>query len=526
MNIKIGLTKEKPGWEIILGQEGIPNAVVPKSEIKPNKISALIVSELEENGPREIILDYVKDGGAVLVDSVASSKLLNINFKKKKVCYLISDQNSIYSDVGILDINQRLKLLTIKKAISLDKGLQIKLLKVGRGSIIILPFDVNHAILDTSVARRKFYPQGRREFPSEQVARISKGKIRRIVRISLEFLHYSRHLPFIKLWYYPNGAMNVFLFRIDTDFCQLEDIQELYRVCKKNSIPGSWFIETKSAERWISKFKAMENQEIGLHCYWHHIFKDYEPNYRNLKIGLDLLDKIDIKPKGFAAPFGEWNKNLGKAVENAGFIYSSEFCLNYDDLPFYPYIGDRFSKVLQIPIHPIGVGRLARSHFSEPEMWKYFRWVVNNKIRLNEPVVFYHHPSNNHLTVLDRVFNYMDKDNILKMSFYDFARWWQKRANLQVNARIEGNNILIDNSAEFLGAILLNVSSHHGSSIIPIKSKIEIGKIDWQKEKIKIKRVQDFSKLRRFHWRDLLYDLESLKSKYETLPKGKNIIDK
>ncbi|MGC9337289.1 MAG: polysaccharide deacetylase family protein [Candidatus Cloacimonadia bacterium] len=524
MNLKIGLTKEKPGWEIVLGQEGIPNKVVSKSEIKPDEISALIVNGLEYNGLKEIILDYVRAGGAVLVDSAASSDLLNIKPKKKRVRYLISDPDSIYSDIGLLDINQSLKLLPVKKAISLDNGLQIKLINVCKGSIIVLPFDINEAILDISVTRLKFYPPGSREFPSERVARISKGRIRRIVRISLEFLHHSRHLPFIKLWYYPDGAMNVFLFRVDTDFCRLSEVKELYQVCKKNSISGSWFIETKSAETWIHKFREMEDQEIGLHSYWHQVFKDYQTNYSNIRMGLDLLDRVDLKPDGFAAPFGEWNESLGRAVEKAGFIYSSEFCLNYDDLPFYPYIKTGFSKVLQIPIHPIGIGRLARSHFSESEMWKYFRYILDSKIRLNEPIILYYHPSSKHVMVLDRIFKYMSSDVILKMSFYEFAKWWEKRARLQINARIEANNILIDKWSEFPASVWLKVSSLQGSFITPLKSKIDIGKAGWEKEKTKLGPAHDASKLRRFHWRDLLYDLESIRAKYETLPKGKNII--
>ena len=73
--------------------------------------------------------------------------------------------------------------------------------------------------------------------------------------------------------------------------------------------------------------------------------------------------------------FGQLYNPVGGSIrvefEDMDFEYSSEFTLDYDDLPFFPYLKDGFSKVLQIPIHPISLGRLRRSHFSKNEMLKY-----------------------------------------------------------------------------------------------------------------------------------------------------------
>jgi len=83
---------------------------------------------------------------------------------------------------------------------------------------------------------------------------------------------------------------------------------------------------------------------------------------------------------------------------------------------------------------------------------------------------------------------------------------------------------LIDNSAEFPKSVWVKISSLQGSSLTPVKSKIELEEIDWKKEKNRKKPAQDFSKLRRFHWHDLLYDLESLRTKKETIPKDNNLV--
>jgi hypothetical protein len=524
MNLKIGLTIKKPGWQIILQQEGVPSEVVSDlNEINPANFSALIVSGFNTKHQKESILEYVRTGGAVLVDSAMSSELLDFKARKRKIRYLIPERGPIYSDVGLVNLDLNGKLLQAKNLTALDKGLKINTIRIGRGIVLVLPFDVNEAILDYTTARRKFYFK-RRELPSERVAKVSKGEIRKIVKISLEFLHYFRNLPFIQLWYYPNGAMNVFIFRVDTDFCQRADVKELYKVCEKNSIPGSWFVETKTSEKWIPDFKQMRNQEIGLHCYWHRVFKDYQSNYNNIKKGLTLLKKSGIHPIGFVSPCGEWNYNLARAIEELGFEYSSEFCLDYDDLPFYPsrYISgeNRFSKVLQILIHPICTGRLTSSHFSEEEMWKYFKAEIEYKIKLNEPIILYHHPINNHFSLWDKIFQLITFNNISKMNFREYARWWNVRVKNKLNARIIDGNVFIESGNTFPSSLWLRISSSKGSSIIPIKSKISLNRIKWETKRENIELPNDLTRSRRFSWHDWLYDMENLRYKLAPIHNG------
>lgn len=515
MNLKIGLTEKKHGWQIILGQEGVPTEIISCSnEIKPSDASLIVVSGFNTSPQKKNILEYVRSGGVVLVDSVMSPKLLNIKTKKRKIQYLIPDVDSIYSEIGLVDIDQDCKLPKTKDITSLDKGLKIYTMKIGKGIVLILPFNVNKAILDSTTARHKFYFK-RKELPSERVAKVSKGEIRKIVRISLEFLHHFRNLPFIQLWYYPNGEQNVFLFRVDTDFCSKEEAKELFKVCETNNISASWFIETKSSEKWIADFKKMRNQEIGLHCFWHRVFKDYQSNYENIEKGLKILKKFGTIPIGFVAPYGEWNYNLARAIEESGFEYSSEFCLDYDDLPFYPYSENKFSNVLQIPTYPICIGRLIRSHFSEEEMLEYFKNIINNKIQFNEPIILYHHPIHKHFLILDKIFQIINKKNILKMNFLEYGHWWKARTKLRITARMNRNKILIDTNRDYSQSVWVRISSPKGYCILPINSEIEMYKINWETKRKNIKFPNNLSRVKKFHWRDWLYNIESLKSKLE-----------
>ncbi|MCK4358633.1 MAG: polysaccharide deacetylase family protein [Candidatus Cloacimonetes bacterium] len=514
MNLKIGLTDRKPGWEIILNQEGVSYEIISCFDVvKYSDFSTLIVSSFNCLKQCNNILDYVKSGGAVLVDSEMSSELLNINMKKFRIKYLIPEKNSIYSEVGLANIYQNGLIPKDKDITSLDSGLKIKIKRIGKGIVLILPFNVNKAILDISNSRKKFYFK-RKELPSERIAKISKGEIRRIVRISLEYLHHFRELPFVQLWYYPKGYSNIFAFRVDTDFCEQKDVIELYKICEENRIPCSWFIDTKSSENWISDFTKMKNQEIGLHCYRHRVFKDYNNNRKNLEKGQKILEKYGINPIGFVSPYGEWNYNLGNNIEDLGFKYSSEFSLNYDDLPFFPYIENRFSKVLQIPIHPISIGRLRRSHFTDEEVWQYYKNVIVQKIKLCEPIIFYHHPSHKKFDIFDRIFKFINEHSVKKIDFDGLSNWWKKRSEVKFNP-IFNNDKLIIKSNNYSNEVYLRISSaKFGSSITQIKPEINLRNLEWHKKGEIASLPKDINRIRRLSWRDVLYDLESIRGKF------------
>ncbi|MBC8526674.1 MAG: polysaccharide deacetylase family protein [Candidatus Cloacimonetes bacterium] len=515
MNLRIGLTDNKPGWQILLKQEGISYEIIPCfSNIKYSDLSALVVNGFNSLKQRDNILDYVKSGGAVLVDAEMSSELLNVNMKKFRIKYLIPEKNSIYSEVGLVDIYQNGLIPKDGDISSLDNGLKIKIKEIGKGIVLILPFNVNKAILDFSTSCRRFYFK-RKELPSERVSKISKGEIRKIVRISLEYLHHIQGLPFVQLWYYPKGNKNIFAFRVDTDFSKQKDTKALYKICKKNEIPGSWFVETKTSMQWLTDFKKMQNQEIGLHCYRHRVFKDYNSNRRNLEKGIKILNKYDIKPVGFVSPYGEWNYNLGKAIGNANFQYSSEFSLDYDDLPFYPYLKNRFSKVLQIPIHPISIGRLRRSHFTDEEMMQYYINIIIRKIKLNEPIIFYHHPSHKKFDIFDSIFKFINEHSIKKFDFARLSSWWVKRNEVKFNAILEDEKVIIG-SNNFSSDFWLRISSaKYGNSITQIRPEINLRNLEWHKKGEIISLHKDINHIRQFSWRNFLYDLESIQGKFK-----------
>ena len=82
--------------------------------------------------------------------------------------------------------------------------------------------------------------------------------------------------------------------------------------------PPPWFVETGSCQEWVDRYGKMEGHEIGLHCFKHRIFNNYTKNELDMRTGASILRKNGITPKGYAAPFGEWNTTLAKALEHRG----------------------------------------------------------------------------------------------------------------------------------------------------------------------------------------------------------------
>ena len=131
----------------------------------------------------------------------------------------------------------------------------------------------------------------------------------------------------------------------------------------------------------------MKDQEIGVHCYDHFFSPTFSRTLRMFKKQSDTLKKAGIAFKAYAAPYGKWDAEFGKALASLGFEFSSEFSYDYDNLP-----GDTGNGMLQVPVHPICIGSLKRHSYSDEKMIRYFDFVVRRKLAAREPMFFYHHP--------------------------------------------------------------------------------------------------------------------------------------
>lgn len=428
MKLTTGILRWEPGWEILLQQIGIDWRIVSASEeFDPDGLGAMIANTLPTSLQQRGLLEYLEAGGAVLATYGSAQDLVSAKMKTKRFASLPPSSFHNFSQETMMDIYST-GLVDMKSPDSRHHLPEI--FEFGKGILVSVPFDVNELVLDKRSMRKNFY-FGRQRLASEVTATVSKGPFRRFITEILEHLHFHRAIPFVHKWYFPDGRDLLFTFRVDSDQGTPNEINGLYDVCRNHSIKTMWFIDTKSHEQWLSRFRNFEEQEIGIHCYEHLSYSTDESNFQNFRRAQLLLNENGLYPKGAAAPYGTWNASVAMVFEQLGIEFSSEFGLDYDNLPFFPFLEDRFSRVLQMPIHPICVGSMLRAGYDSPDMREYFRQLVDTKLLLREPLCLYHHPTHRHLEILEDIFQYVRSKKIDNFSYTEYAEWWKARKAFQ-----------------------------------------------------------------------------------------------
>ncbi len=461
--MKVGITKITSGWITILQQIGVSfEEILSIENIKKDDYAVIIIS----SGPLKvkeckILNDFVIEGGAVLTEAKSAKKVFNVDYKYSYLKFLHSGSNELFNNYLICDLYKLTKIA--KDANHLDdqdKEKTVLALKKGKGDIIVFPEGFVSLLNNSRTIRKNFYSPFSEQFTSERVSIVSKGVIRIHIQKALEYLYHRRNLPFVHLWFFPGYARSIFSFRVDTDMGTQEEIQSLYNLLRNFKIPATWFVETMSSQSWIKLYSGFNDQEIAYHCYRHKNFLSFKKNLEDVSTGLKVLENEEIKPKGYAAPYGKWNKTIGMVIDKFNFSYSSEFDFAYDTLPLYPYYNSSFSKALQIPIHPVSMGRLHWGGHSEENMIKYFFNIIDQKLFFDEPIILYTHPFEKRLNVFGKVFEYIrninsqddvnDFRSIPFLTFSEYALWWKKRLNIHWSAEEKNGKVFIsaDNGSD------------------------------------------------------------------------------
>lgn len=480
MRLIVGITHLTPVWEILLKQIAPPfEKLNSEIEWSLDNYSCIIVSGKLNTHYCERLRHFVLMGGALLSETDLVEKILKTGSSPHFVDYIDTQGDAVFDSVTSGFIGCQLSIPNGATFTQEKHGKNlIKQTTLGLGEIIILPSGLTNTLLSSSLTRRNFSSQGP-WLPSERVARVSKRTVREIVEQSLKELFSNRNLPFVSLSPFPNGANSIFSFRIDTDFASRKNVDELYNLCLKYEIPATWFVETGSCESWVDIYGAMKEHEIGLHCFKHRITSKYKQNEKDIRMGKTILKRNGINPRGYAAPFGEWNSSLAKALEHHGFEYSSEFALDYDNLSFWPALEDRFSSVLQIPVHPISTGSLRNARHSTIQMIDYYETLIENHCFSKLPLFFYDHPSNTNLDVLNKVFQSIRNRNIPIMTMGEYADWWKIRSCCNWTANFQDGQLSISSneSNNRLQVIISHLNKAH--SVPLAENDFSMNEIHW-----------------------------------------------
>jgi hypothetical protein len=320
--------------------------------------------------------------------------------------------------------------------------------RVGRGYCLFTGLPLSELLLSLGDTLRTF---SRHSNITERIVAIDKAKILRVLVWILRKGFSLLRIPYVHLCYYPNRAASVFAFRIDVDGTYGESLTSIAQAARAAALPITFFVNRSlclGEEHYLHQIDPVN--EIGNHANIHNLFDTPEENLRNVSEGRAWLQQNSL-PVGpwYAAPRGMWNPELGAALEELGYLYSSDFGLEIDGLPFFPRVYARRSALVQIPIHPFSVERAVRyaeenglNPPSEEEVLSYFTAVARDHLEQGWPIFFYGHPE--HFgkmakTVLFGLKRWADHWNVPNTTLSKYAEWWKRRDALEIRASHDGD---------------------------------------------------------------------------------------
>ena len=271
--------------------------------------------------------------------------------------------------------------------------------------------------------------------PREEVASAPRSAVRRSLLRLVDGIYARQGLPTLQLPFYPKGYRSVFSFRVDADEYEEVSFDRFFETAKTHSHAISIFFSMANYEKHADQIRRCLDAgfDVHSHAYTHYNYRSYAQNLFNLRKADEALRRIGVPKKGFASPYGRWNKNLQRAVDEMGYDFSSEFSYNYDDFPSYPVICGKRSSVLQVPVHPVGLGVYmeSASQYNESEVKTYFGRLFRQKYERGEPILFYDHPTKwlgYHPEMLDYLFDLAsERSDLWVCSMSEWAGWWKKR---------------------------------------------------------------------------------------------------
>lgn len=416
----------QPGVRILLGQLGVAfEAIARWGALSPADYSAIIVNASIDSAQIEALDAYVKGGGAIVDTGHFLPKMEPSKFTRRSIGALVrTREEDIFRDIWLVDLDRR--ILRHEEARHLDGT--VHLTSWGDGFIACIPFDIHRLLTDTASRRTEFYTPYSR-FPNEIVAAVSKGEIRKIFERGLRWLHEMRGLPYIHRWHFPDRLPGIFAYRIDSDYGTRDQVLALHEAAVRHAVPMTWFVHVEAHREYLDLFRKMERDgaEIGVHCFRHRTFRSFEENEANIAEASHLLRGLGLGIDGYAAPNGFWNESLAAAIEHHGFAYSSEFSLDYDNLPFHPWARGAFMHALQVPAHPICIGSFLRAKGSDESMKRYFRWIIDRRMQEHEPAILYHHPGHEKVDVMEDSFRHARERGLRAITMGEYAAWWRRR---------------------------------------------------------------------------------------------------
>jgi len=273
----------------------------------------------------------------------------------------------------------------------------------------------------------------------ERIVSVDKHAVTKAMRYILIKAFNMQGLPYIFLWYYPKNYQSVFAFRVDVDGVFGDNMANMSTIAKKHDFPLTFFINKSLCQNDSDEIlKIDEVHEIGNHADVHNLFTDYSSNYKNIDECQKWLDELGVNNGlWFAAPRGLWNFTLHQALDDLGFLYTSDFGCCIEGYPFFPYINGTRLRTLQIPVNPFCVERASAIKVEKKEedisseyVSDFFVDAIEQGYKKCYPIILYSHPekfAGMAEVVFMKINQKLTELNIWKTTITRFAEWWIHR---------------------------------------------------------------------------------------------------
>jgi hypothetical protein len=437
-------------WLELLRQEGVSfSAGDADDDIADSSASVVIVGRDPSPSDQEGIRRFVSRGHGILASAKHAAQVWpsDVRFRSMPTKYLLPDSTAVFRDVGVAHMDTEGCVPIHSNCGFTERGSHALYAgELGGGWAVLLPFDASDVLARRGTVTRAFHALAPRQV-TETVSRVNRGEVRRIVANSLNYLLAKQGMCYVAKSHLPPGSCGLFGFRIDTDFDSPGCYPSVVSLSHTAGIPFTWFLNIEAHEGFLADaVNGLAGQDVQLHCYRHVVHADYDSNRRELAAAMEFLSKHSIVPVGAAGPFGDWNETWTKALADYGFRYSSEFGIAYDDIPFRPIVEGAPSQVLQVPVHPVCLGRLRAARANSQQIRGYLKGVARRQASRNEPCFVYGHPENVacHANLMAKLL-----DELLAIcgggsTLTEYAAWWLKREHLDYRVVQDVETITLD----------------------------------------------------------------------------------
>lgn len=280
---------------------------------------------------------------------------------------------------------------------------------------------------------------------TERVASVDKAEVADTLAWMLRQAFTRLGLPYVRLARFPDAAPSVFLFRVDVDGLFGDNCRRIAELAQAHGIAGSFYFNASLCRGHPGALSRdwLAGHEIGHHADRHDLFDTQAENRENLLSGMDWVERnLGVRTTGYVAPRGLWNHALDAAMAELGHIYSSDFGLDFDSLPYLTPAG-----VLQVPVHPFSPERYAihqeDAGLGPPgarAILDHYLSALERQVTLRRPAHLYGHPEvlgRMAHSLLPELFAAVARLNVPSMTVGGFADWWLDRAKAALALRVD-----------------------------------------------------------------------------------------